>query len=494
MNANIIKLMAAGAVNVVKLEGEDKYLLAIITKTTKIFVPMLTLASANWAYVEDDGSEESAKTFEIVDAVLKEIKDKRIYGGVYAYRPKSVDPGKVPEHTHTAVEILKGFVGGAATVIPKGFKKMLTDAGYTLVEKDLSGPVTVRDYSALLADPANKANFDTDAAELAKAGATFDGLLLEAKMAFEAIRSGKAGGVIFEGPTGTGKSWMARIMAHQFGAPLLNLQITNGTVPDDLIGTFSPATDADAKSNWVFNIGPLLKAYSEGYQLVVEEVNFGQAGVLAVLNQFTDGTPRIEVNGKTYYRHHNFVVYMTMNPGYDGTDPLNVALKNRFIKVNVPTLTKPEFCARAEKYSIALGHKLSTAFFEKVLEFAGTIEKIGNSAQFHENVKFSIRNVQSLCNAILATKCSYEQFAAAVSTSYLNDLSCDNDNSDKLEALKKSDEITKAIREMYNLYDFAETVEVEPADGIAEFFSEDGSMDPDKKTAALKGLRDRIRL
>ena len=192
----------------------------------------------------------------------------------------------------------------------------------------------------------------------------------------------------------------------------------------------------------------LLKAYSEGWPIVIEEINYGQPGVNAKLNEFTDGTMRVTVNGKSYKKHPNFVCYMTMNPGYEGTEVLNVALKNRFAKVNVPALTCKEYVKRLVAYSAMLGHGLKESFFKKLYDFSNLIEKEASSSKWHENVKFSLRNGQRLCDCILQKSRSEQEFADAVAVQYLNDLSTDNDNSDKLEDLKKDTEIINKIHDI----------------------------------------------
>ena len=163
---------------------------------------------------------------------------------------------------------------------------------------------------------------------------------------------------------------------------------------------------------------------------------------------------------------------MTMNPGYEGTDPLNVALKNRFAKVNVPALPKGEFSRRMVCYSRGLGHSLSVEFFNRLYDFAGGIETLGNGTEYHENVKFSIRNAQRLCDIILAKPRTLDEFRSAVAVQYLNDLTTDNDNSEKVERLKEDPTIVNQVRGIYECYDFANVPVANVAAGLASMFTE----------------------
>ena len=480
----LLEAMAAGVVTVCKLEGEDSHLLAVRAKDKGLLVvPMLKSARGALAYIDDDIPEEDCKR---LTEIFEAINAKGVYKGIYKYTPAF---GKAPEHSHNVVDVLRGATGSTTTVAPSDLKDQLAAAGYTWVEKELSVSTVKRDYSALLADPTVKQAFDEDAEELARVGATYAKLDDEIKIAYEAIESGRSGGIIFQGPTGTGKSFAARVLANHANAPLLNLQITYGTSIEDLIGMFVP-NDKGSGGKWTFVEGPLLKAYYQGYQIVIEEINYGQPGVNAKLNEFTDGTPRITVNGKTYAKHPNFVVYMTMNPGYEGTEVLNVALKNRFQIVDVPALSKAEFTKRLQSYSKSLGHQLNNDFCGTLYDFAAYLEKEASTSKWHENVKFSIRNAQRLCDAILLKKRSFKEFCHAMAVEYINALSTDNDNSAKLQDYKKSSTLQEELKKIYDFYDFAETKTVDPAEELEAFFSEDVAGEGDTPESRTKKIDD----
>ena len=480
------ELLGTGVVSAYKLTAtgkNDAIVLVIGTSDKSYVVPCIKNKIGAVAYIDPSLDDETALAVtNIVEVVT------------------TANPWKAPSFHAMAMEApafdktVYGFLAASGCVENEDAQEILEKNGYKIVKKELKTSFKKRNYSDLMKDEVNQRIYKKNAEDLAKCGATYESLSTEIKVAYESVENGSSGGIIFEGPTGTGKSYAAMILAHKAGAPLLNLQITYGTTIEDLVGSFIPNADG-GEAKWKLVMGPLLKAYVYGYPIVIEEINYGQPGVNAKLNEFTDGTPRVTINGIVYEKHPNFVVYMTMNPGYEGTEVLNVALKNRFSKVNVPALTKAEFTERAMAYSKGLGHELSKEFFNQLYEFAGTIEKAASGSQWHENVKFSIRNAQRLCETILCKARSLEEFEAAIATQYLNDLSCDNDNSVALEKYKSQAEVKAQIAAIYKFYDFAEAKSAKVTKTFDDIFGDvvsyaDSKDHEDKIDAMVSGLFD----
>lgn len=475
-----LQALAYGVYNLFKLDRERQFVLEIVHDKGNYIIPVIN----DKAYI----SCEDEEVEEVLNKLVQALLDHKVFADL---KKVEIKFKAAPEHSKT----VKAIVCGSGVNKHAEAEKLLEAAGYTVDIASRASTAHVKDYSELLAsDPEAAAILEENRAELAKVGATFASVGLETQIAYKGAMNSENGGIIFEGPTGTGKTWNCKILSVHAKAPLKNLQITYGTTIEDLVGMFTPNDEAtvsadaiaeihvantlctsgkismeeyDAKvrevitknggnSKWKFVPGPLLIAYWRGWQIYLDEINYGQAGIISCINQFTDGTSRVIINGKTYHRHPNFVIYMTMNPGYEGTDPLNVALKNRFAKVNVPALSKEEFARRMMGYSKGLGHGLSGEFFAKLYDFAENMEKLGNSTEYHENVKFSIRNAQRLCDIILSKSSTIEEFRATIYIQYINDLTTDNDNSDKVERLKADKSILNQIQELYELYDFAE--------------------------------------
>lgn len=427
---------------------ESEKLLIIIEKDNTVVIPMIK-TKTNLAYILTDDDELFEKRAFIVDEV---IKSKVFKLPIYRTANKAA-----PEHEHTIKSFVKPAISGLKLTIPKDINKRIKEEGYSYDPDTESVVVEKRDYAPLLKNPVNKKRFEADAEKLKMYEATYEGLPLELRLAYESslIRHSESMGMLLTGPTGTGKSFAARVLANHAGAPLLNIQITYGTTVEDLVGSFAPNTGDGGK--WIFVPGPLTVAFSQGYFVVIEEVNYGQPGVLAKINEFTDPTQtRVTINGIVYERHENYMPILTMNPGYQGTETLNLALKNRLQIVDFPALGEKEFVARGQQYSRLLGWTLPKGFFKETYAFANFLEREGSSSKFHEDIKFSIRNVQRLCASVLRKHCNFEEFFEAVAVQYINSLNCDNDNSEKLSAFKASEEIRDNVKRIYEYYDFCE--------------------------------------
>lgn len=498
----LLEALKEGMINVVQLKEQDQYLLVLITSDQQFIIPMIKSSKSCSAYIP---TSVDADTYTMLDVIIEALNNQKVYKGMYTYKPILMN---APAHSQEVANVVKPSIGDYCA---ENLQEVVEAAGYKWFEEIGNGNLFNVDYEEIRRNnPEFQKIYEENQLHLQKIGATFDSLNDETKTAFESLKCDPdMVGIIFEGPTGTGKSVGAMVIANELGAPLLNLQISYGTSIDDLLGTFVP-NDKDKMSpkdfdevqdlmdkyrdgkisaqqffdvvgsltsgesaKWTFKPGLLLVAYCQGACLVLEEVNFGQAGVLAKINEFTDDTLRVTYNGETYRRHPGFKIFMTMNPGYKGTDPLNSALKNRFAKVNIPALSKEEFTRRAQIHSKNLGHELQADFFSKLYDFAAFIEKEGETSKWHEDVKFSIRNCKRLCSYILAASRSFEEFNSAIAIQYLNDLATDNDNSEKLEAFKKETEIVDKIRDIFSSYDFASVKTKKAEKSFGSFFSEE---------------------
>ena len=448
---------------VAQLEEEDSWLLCFVSKTRKMFIPLIKRAGIGSALIDPDQYDDAE--YENLSELIESINREKIYS-----LPKFTAKYKAPAtFSHVCVGFLKPK--GVDMVLPKGIKEMLKDVGFEIKETSAAeSPYTRRDYGTMVEDNIDfKMQFEAESQKLEQAKASFDSLPTEVKINYEAVESGAKDGIIFVGPTGTGKTWLTMALAVKAKAHREDIQITPDTQVEDLVGKYVANDKPGAQSNWRFEEGPLLKAYHLGYVISIQEINYGLAGVNSCLNRYLDGTLQVVENGKVYHRNPNFVAYLTMNAGYEGTECLNMALKNRFSIVQVPALTEAEFCKRLINYSEFLGRAISKDFAKELFKFGNIIEKEAATSSWHENVKFSIRNAQRFLDTVLLKKRNFEEFSLAIHSEYLNLLSCDNDNSEKLEKYKKGEEIVNAIKKIYELYDFSETKE---ASSLAENFDD----------------------
>lgn len=131
--------------------------------------------------------------------------------------------------------------------------------------------------------------------------------------------TGKLPHAIIGGPTGAGKTHLARYIAQDIGAPLFTLQMRYSMDEADLLG--SPyITDSDSK--WVD--GTLTKALLASRErkvvLLIDEVNRARPEAKGVLYSALDDRCRVELDGPRggeviEGNEHNLIVMATMNQG-----------------------------------------------------------------------------------------------------------------------------------------------------------------------------------
>ncbi|MCC0727175.1 AAA family ATPase [Clostridioides sp. ZZV14-6045] len=144
--------------------------------------------------------------------------------------------------------------------------------------------------------------------------------------------------ILCSGEKGTGKNIFVETMAWIFQRPLYSISISKETDKFDLLGAKSVDTKVDengiSKSTIVFEPEVLLEAMEQGGIINVDEINFADPGVTALLHSITDHRQSIEVPGYKQVRaEENFIVIGTMNVGYEGTSDLNEALTDRFVDI-----------------------------------------------------------------------------------------------------------------------------------------------------------------
>lgn len=334
------------------------------------------------------------------------------------------------------------------------YERLLSPEGFDFTALKKSVVVsTSRDYSACQLDEEAQLILKDNAKVFSYFTPNINDWPDNVKLAYYAVLQGKVSLVIFKGPAGTGKSILAREFAYLMKAPLLSMQCTDGTTADDLMGKAVVNTDSSIPGEFVYALGPVLKAKTKGWQQLLDEGNMSQANCINILNQFGDDTNVIDWDGKSYPCSDNFVLYFTMNSGYEGTNSLNAALKSRTIVVDVPRLTKAEFADRLHTYiTNKLSATLSKDFCKEAFSFTEYMQE--TAKKFAENVEFCIRNAQKLAALVLTKSCTEQEFTAAVYTSYVDFLSMDNDNTETLDVLKKSPEMIDHIKKLYNLYDY----------------------------------------
>ncbi len=147
------------------------------------------------------------------------------------------------------------------------------------------------------------------------------------------ISKGDVYSALFQGPAGTSKSTIARVLCQRAGIPWESVNVSLNADEADLFGSFIPNPDkkdaGDPEFAW--KDGIITRCLRNGYALIVEEINGARPGILMKLNGILDDARKVELgNGETVYAHPNFRLIATCNVGYEGTNRLNQALIDRF--------------------------------------------------------------------------------------------------------------------------------------------------------------------
>lgn len=80
---------------------------------------------------------------------------------------------------------------------------------------------------------------------------------------------------------------------------------------------------------------------TKGHLLYIDEINMAKPETLPILNGVLDYRRTITnpFTGEVVKADHDFGVIAAINEGYIGTTPLNEALKNRFVMIEVPYIS-----------------------------------------------------------------------------------------------------------------------------------------------------------
>ncbi|MFC4322830.1 AAA family ATPase [Litchfieldia salsa] len=143
--------------------------------------------------------------------------------------------------------------------------------------------------------------------------------------------------VLLKGPTGSGKTKLAETLSSIFSQPMYSINCSVDLDAEALLG-FKTINDQAGKTSIEFVPGPVIHAMNKGYLLYIDEINMAKPETLPILNGVLDYRKMITnpFTGEVVKASSEFGVVAAINEGYVGTVPLNEALKNRFIVIDVP--------------------------------------------------------------------------------------------------------------------------------------------------------------
>ncbi|WEG15019.1 MoxR family ATPase [Pullulanibacillus sp. KACC 23026] len=146
--------------------------------------------------------------------------------------------------------------------------------------------------------------------------------------------------VLLKGPTGSGKTRLASLLAALLQQPMYSINCSVDLDSEALLGYKTLDYDDNQKAQIRFVPGPVEKAMKRGQLLYIDEINMAKADTLPILNGVLDYRRMIlnPFTSETIQAKEGFGVIAAINEGYVGTTPLNEALKNRFVVIDVPYL------------------------------------------------------------------------------------------------------------------------------------------------------------
>ena len=143
--------------------------------------------------------------------------------------------------------------------------------------------------------------------------------------------------VLLKGPTGSGKTKLAETLSAFFSQPMHSINCSVDLDAEAMLG-YKTISEKNGKNVIDFIPGPVIEAMKEGHLLYIDEVNMAKPETLPILNGVLDYRRMITnpFTGEVVKAEPSFGVIAAINEGYVGTVPLNEALKNRFVVIEVP--------------------------------------------------------------------------------------------------------------------------------------------------------------
>jgi len=155
--------------------------------------------------------------------------------------------------------------------------------------------------------------------------------------AISALSMGK--NILLKGPTGSGKTKFAETLSSLFQQPMFSINASVDLDAESLMG-FKTLTYENEKQKIEFVPGPVTNAMQYGTFLYIDEINMAKPETLPLINGTLDYRRQVTnpFTSELLTAKNGFNVIAAINEGYVGTVPLNEALKNRFVVIDIPYL------------------------------------------------------------------------------------------------------------------------------------------------------------
>ncbi len=140
--------------------------------------------------------------------------------------------------------------------------------------------------------------------------------------------------VLLTGPTGCGKTTLAKTYCHIANQPLTELNFSGDTTLADFFRRTEVVTDDAGNQSTLAALGPAALAMLLGRKLIVNEINMLPPDLISVITHSMD-TGRLLLSGTEFGNmeielHEQFGIIATANPNYIGTAEMGRSLQRRF--------------------------------------------------------------------------------------------------------------------------------------------------------------------
>ncbi|TDM13269.1 ATP-binding protein [Macrococcus lamae] len=200
--------------------------------------------------------------------------------------------------------------------------------------------------------------------------------------------------ILLKGPTGSGKTKLAETLQLKLNRPMNSINCSVDLDAESLLG-FKTIEVIDGQSQISFVEGPVIQAMKEGHLLYIDEINMAKPETLPILNGVLDFRRTITnpFTGEVVKAHDDFAVIAAINIGYVGTLPMNEALKNRFVVIDMEYISGDILKQVIQEQTLLQDDLL----IDQLIQFNKDLITMAEQGQVSEEAS-SIRALLDLCD------------------------------------------------------------------------------------------------
>lgn len=141
--------------------------------------------------------------------------------------------------------------------------------------------------------------------------------------------------MLMVGPAGSGKTTLAKMLAHALNLPFGFLSLSAGVTETHLLGRVLPQADG----SWQYQRSMFVRVYEEGGVFLLDEIDAADANVMVAINAaLANGVLANPVTGTLHHRHQDTFIVAAANTWgrggdtqYVGRNQLDASTLDRFV-------------------------------------------------------------------------------------------------------------------------------------------------------------------